>query len=106
MRKLVIVGLLVIAGLLLLVGGSSSAAAVKRCGSLQAHGSFADHIRAKALGCKRARRITRRYVRRCAFDSPTCSISGYSCKTTSQTEELRHARCVKGSRVIRFHWGS
>lgn len=102
--SLPLVGLILAAALVLL--GAAPAAATKRCGDLEVRGSFVDHIRATKVSCRRARSISRRYLRRCAFSSPSCSIAGYSCRTTRQVEELRHARCVKGDRVIRFNWGS
>jgi hypothetical protein len=65
-------------------------------------GSSASDVRAKRVGCKRARRVARRHGVECGAKSP-CSFGLWTCRTRRKGPVTR-VRCVDGLKVVRFKY--
>jgi hypothetical protein len=96
--------------LLLTTPSTATAADYKRCGDLQRAGAGVYNIRAKGVGCRKARRVARRYYNRWVDSGgdTTHRILGFRCRSRRTGIESHRARCSRdrGADVIRFVYGA
>lgn len=67
-----------LAGFALLATSADSATAASRCGKVKAGGLYAHNVKGHRVGCATARRVARRYLRRCRGSN--CRVRRYRCR--------------------------
>ncbi len=76
------------------------------CGDLASNGSGIYEITARAVTCRRARGVARRWFEKCGPVEGTCRVRRMRCRTSNIGDELRQTRCVDGHLLVKFKSGS
>jgi hypothetical protein len=86
--------------------GSAQAKPIVPCGDLASNGSGIYEITARAVTCRFARSVARRWFEKCGPVEGRCRVRRMKCRTRNIGDELRQTRCVNGHLLVKFRSGS
>jgi hypothetical protein len=82
------------------------------CGKITKGVGTLFQIRAHDTGCTTAKRIAKKWRKRCVNSDPGCSAKRvvrvgrhYDCYYRNAGTETVKVACIRGMRTVRFHWG-